>query len=86
MYSLLQAVPRPKELAAAAAADGQTSMAITDAGAMYGVIDFYQACHNEDIKPIIGLDAFLALIKKTPLTDHGRDWSCSPRPLKATKT
>ena len=60
MYSLLNAVPRPKELAAAAAADGQSAMAITDAGAMYGVIDFYQACHNEGIKPILGLDAFLS--------------------------
>ena len=60
MYSLLNAVPRPKELAAAAAADGQTSLAITDAGAMYGVIDFYQACQKEGIKPILGLDAFLS--------------------------
>ena len=60
MYSLLNAVPRPKELAAAAIADGQTAMALTDAGALYGAIDFYQACQNEGIKPIIGLDAFLA--------------------------
>ena len=60
MYSLLQAVPTPKELAAAAKADGQNALAITDAGALYGAIDFYQACHNEGIKPIIGLDAYLA--------------------------
>jgi len=68
MYSLLNAVPTPKELAAAAKADGQTSLAITDAGAMYGVIDFYQACHKEGIKPIIGLDAFLA-----PRTRHDKE-------------
>jgi len=60
MYSLLNAVPRPKELAKAARADGQDALAITDAGALYGAIDFYQACKNEGIKPIIGLDAFLA--------------------------
>jgi len=60
MYSLLQAVPRPKELTAAAAADGQNAMAITDAGALYGAIDFYQACQKDGIKPIIGLDAFLS--------------------------
>ena len=59
-YSLLNAIPTPKELAAAAKADGQTSLAITDAGAMYGVIDFYKACTAEGIKPIIGIDAFLA--------------------------
>ncbi len=60
MYSLLNAVPTPKELVAAAKADGQDALAITDAGALYGVIDFYQACKREDIKPIIGLDAFMA--------------------------
>ena len=43
MYSLLNAVPTPKELAAAAKADGQDALAITDSGALYGVIDFYQA-------------------------------------------
>ncbi|MEN9920827.1 MAG: hypothetical protein RL538_720 [Candidatus Parcubacteria bacterium] len=60
MYSLLNAVPTPKELAKAAKADGQDALAITDAGALYGAIDFYKACTAQDIKPIIGLDAFLA--------------------------
>ena len=60
MYSLLSAVPTPKELAKAAKADGQDALAITDAGALYGAIDFYKACQANDIKPIIGLDAYLA--------------------------
>jgi len=60
MYSLLNAVPTPKELAKTAKADGQDALAITDAGALYGAIDFYKACTAEGIKPIIGLDAFLA--------------------------
>jgi len=60
MYSLLNAVPTPKELAKAAKDDGQDALAITDAGALYGAIDFYTACQKEGIKPIIGLDAFLA--------------------------
>lgn len=68
MYSLLNAVPTPKELAAAAKADGQTMLAITDAGALYGAIAFYTACSNEGIKPIIGLDAFLA-----PRTRHDKE-------------
>lgn len=59
-YSLLNALPTPKELAAAAKADGQDALAITDAGALYGAIDFYKACTREEIKPIIGLDAYLA--------------------------
>ena len=60
MYSLLGAVPTPKELAKAAKADGQDALALTDAGALYGAIDFYKACTYQDIKPILGLDAFLA--------------------------
>tara|TARA_B100002051_G_C16744751_1_gene646745 strand:+ start:1581 stop:4763 length:3183 start_codon:yes stop_codon:yes gene_type:complete len=68
MYSLLNAVPTPKELAATAKADGQDALAITDAGALYGAIDFYKACTAEGIKPIIGLDAFLA-----PRTRHDKE-------------
>lgn len=59
-YSLLNALPTPKELAKAAKEDGQDALAITDAGALYGAIDFYKACTKEGIKPIIGLDAYLA--------------------------
>ena len=59
-YSLLSALPTPKELAKAAKADGQEALAITDAGALYGAIDFYKACTYQGIKPIIGLDAYVA--------------------------
>lgn len=59
-YSLLNALPTPKELAAAAKADGQPALAITDNGALYGAVDFFKQCTNADIKPIIGLDAYLA--------------------------
>lgn len=73
-YSLLNALPTPKELAAAAKADGQTALAITDNGALYGAIDFYKACTKEGIKPIIGLDAYLA-----PRTRHDKDAIDKPR-------
>lgn len=59
-FSLLNALPTTKQLAAAAKADGQTALAITDNGALYGAIDFYKACTAAEIKPIIGVDAFLA--------------------------
>lgn len=59
-FSLLNALPTPKELAKAAKEDGQDALAITDSGALYGAIDFMKSCIAEDIKPIIGLDAFLA--------------------------
>jgi DNA polymerase-3 subunit alpha len=67
-YSLLNALPTPKELAAAAKADGQTALAITDNGALYGAIDFYKACTKEGVKPIIGIDAHLA-----PRSRHDKD-------------
>lgn len=74
MYSLLNAVPTPKELVKAAVADGQHAMAITDAGALYGAIDFYSQCHKGGIKPIIGLDAFMA-----PRTRHDKEMMDRPR-------
>lgn len=73
-YSLLNAIPKPIELAAAAAEDGQDAMAITDAGALYGAIDFYKACTKKEIKPIIGLDAFMA-----PRTRFDKDPIDKPR-------
>ncbi len=59
-YSLLGALPTTKELVRAAKACGMPSLALTDNGALYGAIDFYGACAKEDIKPIIGIDAYLA--------------------------
>lgn len=59
-YSLLNALPTPKELAGAAKADGQGSLAITDNGVLYGAIDFIKSCQKEGVKPIIGLDAYLS--------------------------
>ncbi len=39
---------------------GQTAMAITDHGAMYGCLHFYNACRKAGIKPIIGVEAYVA--------------------------
>ncbi len=59
-FSLLNALPTPKELAERAKSDGQEALALTDNGALYGAIDFYKACTKTGIKPIIGIDAYLA--------------------------
>lgn len=59
-YSLLQALPTPKELAARARQCEMSALALTDAGSLYGAIHFYKACTKENIKPIIGVDAYLA--------------------------
>ena len=46
--------------AAAVAADGQPALAITDHGNMYGVLDFYAACKEGGIKPILGIELYMA--------------------------
>ena len=55
-YSLLDGSSKIGELVKRAAELGMDSLAITDHGAMFGVIDFYKACKEEGIKPIIHSD------------------------------
>jgi DNA polymerase III subunit alpha len=59
-YSLLTALPRIKELVNAAKNDNMPALALTDNGNLYGAIEFYQACKQAEIKPILGIDAYLA--------------------------
>ncbi|MDL2215704.1 DNA polymerase III subunit alpha [Ruminococcaceae bacterium OttesenSCG-928-N02] len=59
-YSLLDGACRINKLVAQAKALGQTALAITDHGVMYGVVDFYKACKKEGIKPIIGCEVYVA--------------------------
>ena len=53
-YSLLDGCCRIKQLIDRAAELGQKSLAITDHGVMYGVIDFYKYAVSKGVKPIIG--------------------------------
>ena len=59
-YSLLDGACRIKGLAKRVRELGQSAVAITDHGVMYGVIDFYRACKAEGIKPIIGCEVYVA--------------------------
>ncbi len=59
-FSLLDGACRIKELVRRVKELGQNAVAITDHGVMYGVIDFYEACHKEGIKPIIGCEVYVA--------------------------
>ena len=69
-YSLLDGACRIKDVVKKAKELGQTSLAITDHGVMYGCVEFYKACRNEGIKPIIGCEAYLA-----PTSRHDKDKS-----------
>lgn len=59
-YSLLDGSGKIKEMVTRAKELGMDSIAITDHGVMYGVIDFYRACHAEGIRPIIGCEVYVA--------------------------
>lgn len=59
-YSLLEAACRLKALAKKAGEYQMPALALTDNGNMFGAIEFYFACLDKGVKPIIGLDAYLA--------------------------
>ena len=59
--SLLDGMGTPSEIARAAAADGQTAVAVTDHGSLAGLRELVTASESEDIKPILGLEAYVAI-------------------------
>jgi DNA polymerase-3 subunit alpha len=59
-FSLLDGLSKVDKLVARAAELGMKSLAITDHGAMFGVVNFYRACRKAGIKPIIGMEGYLA--------------------------
>ena len=58
-YSLLDGASKIDELVAYAKELGMDSLAITDHGAMYGAVEFYQECTKQGIKPIFGCEVYL---------------------------
>lgn len=71
-YSLLDGACRIERLLDKAGQLGQTAVAITDHGVMYGVLDFYKAAKKRGIKPIIGCEVYVA--KRTRFDRvHGLD-------------
>ncbi|MEI8360664.1 MAG: DNA polymerase III subunit alpha [bacterium] len=59
-YSLLDGLTKIDELVLRAKEDGAPAVALTDHGSMYGIIEFYQKCKKEGIKPIVGVETYLA--------------------------
>ena len=59
-FSLLDGANRIKDLPVRAKELGMDSIAITDHGVMFGVIDFYKACKANGVKPIIGCEVYVA--------------------------
>ncbi len=59
-FSMLDGAARIGEVVAAAAADGQPAIGITDHGNMYGVLDFYRAAGKAGLTPVLGIEAYMA--------------------------
>ena len=59
-YSLLDGSSKITEIVKQAKALGMENLAITDHGAMYGVIDFYKECKAQDVHPVIGCEVYVA--------------------------
>ena len=64
-YSLLDGACRITDLIKTAKELGQSAVAITDHGVMYGVIDFYKAAKAEGIKPVIGCEVYVSPRRRT---------------------
>ncbi len=59
-YSLLEATCRSKALAKKSAEYAMPACALTDYGNMFGAIEFYFACKDAGVKPLVGLEVFIA--------------------------
>lgn len=59
-YSLLDGLSKVPDLVKRAKSLGMPALALTDHGAMYGAIEFYKECRKASIKPIVGVEAYMA--------------------------
>ncbi len=74
-YSLLDGMAKVSDLVERAALLGMPALALTDHGNMHGVIEFYKKCKKAGIKPIVGVEAYIArdsLRQKRPNIDNKR--------------
>jgi DNA polymerase-3 subunit alpha len=74
-YSFLEALPKVDELVAAAKKHGMEAVALTDSGNMHGAIEFYKEAMSEGVKPILGVDTYVAprsRFEKDPTIDTKR--------------
>ncbi len=64
-YSLLDGLGKIPELVSRAKELGMTALALTDHGSMYGTVEFFKECKSQGIKPIIGVETYVAPRKMT---------------------
>ncbi|HEY9857462.1 MAG TPA: DNA polymerase III subunit alpha [Stenomitos sp.] len=77
-YSLLDGASRTSELVKRAAKYGMPALALTDHGVMYGAIEFYRKAKEAGVKPIIGMEAYIApgsRFDKSPSKTGGKNYN-----------
>ncbi len=74
-FSLLDGLSPIKRLVKRASETNMRALAITDHGTMFGVIDFYRECVKQGVKPIIGMEAYLA---RRSMTDRDPQFDSKP--------
>lgn len=71
-YSILDASAPVNDIAERAAAYGMPAVALTDHGNLFGAVDFYKACKEHKVKPILGMEAYIAPTSRLEKTKiHG---------------
>jgi len=74
-YSLLDGLGKLPDLIHRAKELGMDSLALTDHGVMYGAVEFYKKCHDEELKAIIGVETYIA-----PRTMQDKDGKIDSKP------
>jgi len=79
-YSVVDGTNRIDEVVAAAAADGQPALAITDLSNLFGAVKFYKAARGEGVKPLLGAEVMLqGFTEETPNAMPGSHQPAAPR-------
>src|SRR3989338_4417093 len=70
-YSLLNATSQIPDLVKRAIELNFPALAMTDSGNMFGAIEFYKECTGKGLKPIVGMDAYIAPKSRLEKSAHG---------------
>ena len=84
-YSLLDGLTKVPELVDFVKKDGMEAVAVTDHGTMSGLVELYKECNDKGIKPILGLESYVAARKMTDKA-LSQNKSCTAQLLEAYKT
>ena len=81
-YSLLDGASSIPRMVERAAELGMPALALTDHGAMFGAVEFYQAARKAGVKPIVGMEAYVTRGKRQ---DRTRDTAPPPGAARARR-